>query len=241
MIRGYCMNIIVLYVGSSLLAPLKNAEREINRAHNLGLRVAAYNFGSPLSDREWLEVEQDLGEANIVFVIHVMDGENASRLVNALERFKDRHDAVVVINCMPELMRRTRMGRLNVNALAGKRERSKAGALLRTAGSWIGTQARRGKSNRGHGQYLKLVDRLPGILNFVPTAGVLTDAKHYLYLFCYFLQPTPANIQSMLLYSLVHYASDERLREIRVPKPEQMPSVAIYHPDARSLFQSFTE
>jgi cobalamin biosynthesis Mg chelatase CobN len=89
---------------------------------------------------------------------------------------------------------------------------------------------------QGHGQYLKLVDRLPGILKFVPTAGALTDAKHYLYLFCYFLQPTPANIQSMLLYSLVHYVRDERLKKIRVPKPEQMPSVAIYHPERRRCF-----
>ena len=107
------MNITVLYVGSSLLAPLKNAEREINRVHKLGLRVAAYNFGSPLSDSEWNEVENDLQQANVVFVIHVMDGENASRLLTALEKFKDRHDAVVVINCMPELMRRTRMGKLD--------------------------------------------------------------------------------------------------------------------------------
>jgi magnesium chelatase subunit H len=168
-----------------------------------------------------------------------MDGENASRLVNTLERFKDRYDAVVVINCMPELMRQTRMGRLNVNALAGKRERRKGETLLRSIGSWIGNQARRGKSTRNHTQYLKLVDRLPGILKFVPTAGALTDAKHYLYLFCYFLQPTPANIQSMLLYSLVHYVDDKRLKKLRVPKPEQTPSVAIYHPEARSLFESF--
>src|SRR5215204_5125971 len=237
------MNITVLYVGSSLLAPLKNAEREVNRVHNLGLRVAAYNFGSPLSDREWLDVEGDLENANVVFVIHVMDGENASRLVAALERFKDRHDAVVVINCMPELMRRTHMGRLNVNALAGKRERGKGETLLRSVGSWIGSQAKRGKSNRGHGQYLKLVDRLPGILKFVPTAGALTDAKHYLFLFCYFLQPTPANIQAMLLYALVQYVKDERLKKIKLrgPKPEQMPSVAIYHPAAPALFRSFAD
>ena len=233
------MNITVLYVGSSLLAPLKNAEREINRAHKLELRVAAYNFGAPLSDREWLDVERDLDEANVVFIIHVMDGENASRLVTALERFKDRHDAVVVINCMPDLMRRTRMGRLNVNALAGNQERGKGATLLRSVGSWIGSQAKRGKSNRGHSQYLKLVDRLPGILKFVPTAGALTDAKHYLYLFCYFLQPTPMNIQSMLLYSLVHYVDDQHLKNIRVAPPEQTPSVAIYHPEARSLFESF--
>src|SRR6185295_116382 len=122
------MNITVLYVGSSLLAPLKSAEREINRAHRLDLRVAAYNFGSPLDDGEWQEVDRDLSQANVVFVIHVMDGENASRLVAALETYKDRHDAVVVINCMPELMRHTRMGRLDVSRLA-------------STGGWIGRRA----------------------------------------------------------------------------------------------------
>jgi magnesium chelatase subunit H len=228
------MNITVLYVGSSLLAPLKNAEREINRVHNLGLCVAAYNFGSALSDREWEEVEDDLKDANVVFVIHVMDGENATRLVAALDKYK-HFDAVVVINCMPELMRLTRLNHLDISSFG------KSGKLLKSVGSWVGAQAKRGKSKRGHGQYLKFVDRLPGILKFVPAAGALGDAKHYLYLFCYFIQPTPQNIQSMLLYALVHYVRDERLKKIRVPKPEQMPSVAIYHPAAPALFQTFAE
>jgi magnesium chelatase subunit H len=232
------MKIVVLYVGSSLLAPLKEAEREINRAHKLDLRVSAFNFGSPLGDREWIEVEEDLKTSNIVFVIHVMDGENATRLISTLDRITN--DAVIVINCMPELMRRTRMGRLDIATL-GSKQNGKGGKLLRSVGSWVGSQARRGKSKdkRSHTQYLKLVDRLPGILKFVPTAGALTDAKHYLYLFCYFLQPTPQNIQSMLFYALKHYVRDERLKKIRVPQPEQMPSVAIYHPDAPSLFQTF--
>ena len=60
------MNITVLYVGSSLLAPLKQAEREINREHALGLRVAAYNFGASLTEDEWLEVERDLSAADLV-------------------------------------------------------------------------------------------------------------------------------------------------------------------------------
>ena len=113
------MNITVLYVGSSLLSPLKDAEREINRAYQLDLRVAAYNFGSPLPERDWQEVDRDLSKANVVFVIHVIDGENAARLIPALELYKDRHNAVIVINCMPELMRRTRMGRLDIGALTG--------------------------------------------------------------------------------------------------------------------------
>lgn len=223
------MKITVLYVGSSLLAPLKSAEREINRVHDLDLRVAAYNFGSPLSNDEWQEVESDLEDTNIVFVIHVMDGENGSRLISALERLKNHHDAIIVINCMPDLMRRTRMGKLDVGSFAG----------------WMSRYAKREKSDRAknHGQYLKLIKRLPGILKFVPTAGSLTDAKHYLYLFCYFLQPTPANIRAMLLYAIKHYVRDERLKrkKLRVAEPESMPSVAIYHPEAARLFETFAD
>src|SRR5690242_8206572 len=222
------MKIVVMYVGSSLLAPLKNAEREINRAHDLDLRVAAYNFGSPLSDSEWTEVEGELADANLVFVIHVMDGENASRLVRALD--SRQHDAVIVINCMPELMRHTRMGRLDV-------------ARLGLVSSWL-KRSKTGKRKTderrtNHGHYLKLVDRLPGLLRFIPTAGAFTDAKHYLNLFCYFLQPTPANIQSMLLYALKHYVDDPRLKRLMLSAPQQVPSVAIYHPDAPQLFETF--
>jgi len=218
------MNITVLYVGSSLLAPLKNAEREINCAYSLDLRVAAYNFGSPLTDSDWTEVERDLAQANVVFVIHVMDGENASRLVKTLEGRK--YDAVIVINCMPELMRHTRMGRLNIEK-------------LRSVSGWFGSKSKADKKRTNHGKYLKLVDRLPKVLKFVPTTGALTDAKNYLYLFCYFLQPTPANIQSMLLYSLKHYVRDARLKSVKLDAPQQAPSVAIYHPDAPKLFETF--
>src|SRR5437016_938399 len=45
----------------------------------------------------------------------------------------------------------------------------------------------------------------------------------------------------MLLYALNHYVPDKRLQriKIRIPQPEHMPSVAIYHPEAPALFESF--
>ena len=242
------MQITVLYVGSSLLGPLKNAEREINRDYKLDLRVAAHNFGAPLSETEWQIVRDDVQQAHLVFVIHVMDGENATRLIPLLAEFQNRHHAVIVINCMPELMRRLRLGKLDVSRVIGdrtERATNDAGArplqLLATVGSWIGKQARGKRRNGNHAQYLKLVDRLPGILRFVPNTGALRDAKNYLSLFCYFLQPTPANIRSMLLFALKHYVPDERLsnKKIRIPAPERAPSVAIYHPGATDLFDSF--
>jgi magnesium chelatase subunit H len=253
----------VLYVGSSLLAPLKNAERELNRDHRLGLRLTAFNFGFPLDDIEWSEVDDNLSDADLVFVIHVMDGENGARLIPALEKYQARHRAVIVINCMPDLMRRLRMGRLNATKLfarsaeatamgapgdAAKSQTRRTMRLFGTAGSWVGRQVRSRRSNgkpenRGHTQYLKLIDRLPGILKFVPSAGALRDVKNYLNIFCYFLQPTPANIRSMVLYALKEYVPDERLRtaKVQAAPPEQLPSVAIYHPDASKLFESFEE
>src|SRR5205085_3099534 len=215
------MKTTVLYVGSSLLAPLRHAEGEINRRHALGLRVAAHNLGAPLAADEWAVAERDLAESVVVFVIHVTDGENAARLIPLLKRFEGLHRAVVVINCMPELMRRTRMGKLRFGGAGrgtgeeasvegdGKKERATEGRarrLVRGVGSWMGEQARSRRNGKGarHTQYLKLVERVPALLRFVPGAGRLRDVKHYLYLFCYFLQPTPANIRSMLLYALKH-------------------------------------
>ncbi|MGH9428380.1 MAG: cobaltochelatase subunit CobN, partial [Terriglobia bacterium] len=192
-----------------------------------------------------------------------MDGENAARLVPALERYRKRHHAVIVINCMPGLMRRTRMGSLDVvrffgndstdkeqgrRGEANKRTFRRVVRLFSAAGSWIGRQARGTGSNgdsrkrrHGHGQYLKLVDKLPNILRFVPTAGRLCDVKNYLYIFCYFLQPTPRNIRAMVLFALKHYVphGESRKLKIDIPAPEAMPSVAIYHPEAPRLFETF--
>lgn len=253
------MNVTVLYIGSSLLAPLKQAEREINRDLNAELRVAAYNFGAALADSEWHEVERDLSMADIVFVIHVMDGENAARLLHLLETYRERHRAVVVINCMPELMRRTRMGKLDFARMFGKKvkgdevladseeaRQGRAGKLARNVASWMGEQARarnerRGGRKRSHTSYLKLVDRMPLLLKLVPNAGRLRDLKNYLYLFCYFLQPTPANIRSMVLCALKEYVPDKRLARANIPPPESQPSVAIYHPDAPALFETYED
>lgn len=245
------MKITILYVGSSLLAPLREAEREIERRYHLGLHVMAFNLGAPLDESSWCDVERDVSEAEIVFVIHVTDGENATRLCALLNRYEAQHRAVIVINCMPDLMRRTRMNRLrfggsaaddegSVKKSAEHRHSGMAKRLVSRVGAWMGeqTRARRGKS-KGHTQYLRYIERLPALLKLVPNAGRLRDIKHYLNLFCYFLQPTPANIRAMLLYSLKYYAADKRLSQIELPTPESLPAVAIYHTDAPALFESF--
>src|SRR5262245_14737112 len=245
------MKVTVLYVGSSLLRPLRNAEREVSRAYQFDINVMTYNFAAPFTELQWSEIEHAVAQSDVVFVIHVIDGENAARLVPLLDRHR-RDRTIIVINCMPDLMRRTRMGKLDLGRLPGSsRKRAQAegsdnydteehpSSLIRAVTSWIGRQAKNGKAN-GHGRadYLKWVDRLPSLLRFVPNAGPLGDAKNYLLIVSYFLQPTPRNIQSMILCALKYYGADDWLKVIEIPPPETLPSVAIYHPDAPRLFES---
>jgi magnesium chelatase subunit H len=231
------MKVAVLYVGSSLLKSLRRAEHDINKRYGLGLTIAAHNCTLPLSDSAWAGVERDLEQAGIVFVIHVTDTENGLRTCGVLDRLRSRHRAVIVINCMRDLMQRTRMGDHALFKIFDSKEQP----FLHKLGSWMAGYARAHRANGGQRkpeQYLKLVEQAFAILRFVPAIGALGDIKHYLTLYCYFLQPTPANIRSMILYAVKHYAPG-RGKRIRIDPPEARPVAGIYHPDAESLFESF--
>ena len=240
------MKITVLYVGTSLLAPLKKAEAEINNLYSLGLQVATHNCGAPLTAIEWQDADRDISESEIVFIIHVTDSDNANKITSALNALGEKQ-TVIAFNCMPDLMRRTRMGKLDFSKLMNSREgrdrQSERASknLLKRVGYWMAEQmkSRNGKhTQRRTGSYLKLITRLPSILRFVPGTGKVKDVKNYLYLFCYFLQPTPKNIRSMLLFAIKDY-SVEDLGRLKIDAPESVPVEGIYHPDAPELFSTF--
>jgi len=246
------MKIVVNYVGSSLLSPLKQAERDINRQNKLDLHIAPYNCGGALDDAQWNSMAADMADADIVFVIHVTDSDSANRIISFLSKNKRRHHAVIAINCMPDLMRQTRLGKLDLQQMIkpkktdgeSQSKTSTGRSLVKKLSTWMAdfTKSKDGKTrqSKSHnlGSYRKLIDRLPKILRFVPGAGKLGDIKHYLFLFCYFLQPTPNNIRSMILYAIKHYVPGHSNR-LDVPSPEIMPAVGVYHPDAPKLFDSF--
>lgn len=251
------MKITVFYVGSSLLAPLRRAESDINAQHQPGLQVATYNCGAPLTEPQWNLAESDLAGSDLVFVIHVTEGENAARIASALDRDRKRHGAVIAFNCMPELMRRVRMGKLDFGKLikpAAGHHQSAADtsgqSAARKLATWMSDFVKGGTPNKSDqppkrggppknaDQYVKLIGRLPSILKFVPSAGKLGDIKNYLLLFGYFLQPTPNNIRSMLLCAIKHYTPGDH-HSIKIEPAEAMPVMGIYHPDASKLFETF--
>ncbi|HXG94382.1 MAG TPA: cobaltochelatase subunit CobN [Blastocatellia bacterium] len=244
------MKTTVLYVGTSLLAPLRRAESEINKLYSLNLTAAAHNCGAPLTEDEWQIARRDINESEIVFIIHVTDSENSARILAALNEAANRNKTVIAFNCMADLMRRTRMGKLDFAALMKPRNKqadeASGHSVVKRLAMWMNDFVR----SRGHskdsssekppakaGSYVGLINRLPALLRFIPSAGRLRDIKNYILLFCYFLQPTPRNIQMMLLYAVKHYvAGNDR---IKTDAPETLPAVALYHPDASKLFETF--
>ena len=250
------VRVVVFYVGSSILAPLRRAESEI-REHGLELNLAAHNGGAAWSEPEWEAALEDLAGAHLVLVMHLTDSDNSRRLLEALDRFRHRHHAVIVFNCLADLMGRTRMGKLDLGRLMATLKRSGRRAarpasglsLAHRLGTWMSElMSRRTASRSGGGAatrggrfnaYHKLAARLPGILKFVPGAGKLRDIKNYLILYCHFLQPTPKNIRSMLLHAVKHYVPGHATLASPDP-PEVRPSTGLYHPLAPELFESFS-
>ncbi|MEK6325274.1 MAG: DUF3479 domain-containing protein [Acidobacteriota bacterium] len=241
------VKITVFYVGTSLLAPLGRAESDINAQHGLGLQVATCNCGAPLTEAEWNSAESDVGDSDLVFVIHVTEGENAVRIAAALDRYRNRHSAVIAFNCMPELMRRLRMGKLDFGKLMKPRaSRDQAASetsgqsIARKLATWMADFVKGRTTADGSGeapkrvgppanadQYVKLIGRLPSILKFVPSAGKLRDTKNYLLLFGYFLQPTPNNIRSMLLCAITQYVPGDH-HSIKIESAEAMPVIGLF-------------
>ena len=239
------MQVTVLYVGSSLAAPLRQAERDIHQRHRLDLRLALHNCTLPLGETEWSAVERDLEGADIVFLVHVTEPENSARIAAALDHYRPRHHAVIVINCLGDLMRRTSLGQLDFfRRWAGSpegRQPAAARRLARKLGSWMSAYARaRGKGRPHHGQYLAFLRHLPTILRFIPAVGPLADLRHYLTLYSYCVQPTPGNIRSMILYAARHYVPGFD-RKVLPDPPESRPVMGVYHPDAPHLFESFEQ
>src|SRR5262249_46356327 len=157
--------------------------------------------GDSITDAAWVTAERDILTSDIVFIIHVTNAENGTRIISALQNRlpgsaapteaggslksdlpRAGSQTVIAINCMPELMRLTRIGKLDFSALMkskagrGESESKEASAhnLTRKLGSWMADSIRRRKNSEGHQkssglqQYTSLIGRMPAILRFLP-------------------------------------------------------------------------
>lgn len=230
------MKVVVFCVGSSLPASLRRAERALRAQGAEDLVVVCHNATLPMDAESWAAAESDLGEAELVFIAHVTDPDNAMRIAAALDRWGRRHRAVIVFNSMPALMRHTRLGAYQPLAASGS---GPAARLVTRLGAWMMSYAR--SRARGHRQrperYLELLEQVSRLATWLPGRGRLGEVKRYVQFYNYFMQPSPENIRSMLALALCSYVPGyERLP---AAAPVNYPATGIYHPEAPGLFPNF--
>jgi len=157
----------------------------------------------------------DILVANMLFM-----EDHIQPILPALQARRDHCDAMVCCMSSPEVVRLTRMGRLDMEAAP-----SGPLALLKRLRGGQG-----GPKTPG-AQQLTLLRRLPQILRFIP--GTAQDLRAYFLALQYWLAGSEENVVNMVRFLVDRYAGGPRnvLRgTLKASAPAEYPEVGVYHP-----------
>ena len=159
--------------------------------------------------------------ADILFVSMLFLEDHIRAVMPALVERREKCDAMLCCMSAGEVVRLTRLGRLDMSA-----EATGAMALLkRLRGS-----AGKGGASSGKGQ-MKMLRRLPKLLRFIP--GTAQDLRAYFLGLQYQLAGSQENLANLLRMLVERYAAGPRRPvpgAIHAAPPTQYPDVGLYHP-----------
>jgi magnesium chelatase subunit H len=162
--------------------------------------------------------------ADVLIVTMLFMEEHFLPVMDLLERRRSEVDAMVCAMSAPEVVRLTRLGKLDMS-------RPASGALAfikRLRGSGKPGAAPSGGSGE---KQMKMLRRLPRILRFIP--GTAQDLRAYFLCLQYWLGGSEDNMTNMVLSVVNRYAAGPRqpLRgRLEAAEPVEYPEVGVYHP-----------
>lgn len=168
---------------------------------------------------------EDLAGANFVAVTQIFPEEMAREIVPTLQQHRDRYDALLCVLSSPDLVKLTRLGRLNMAEEESRSAWSPIALLKKLRG-----QRSEGRSP-GERQ-MQMLRLLPRVLRFIP--GTAQDVRAYFLSLQYWLSGSESNLANLIRLHLQRYASGPRasLRaRVSAQNPETYPEIGLYHPD----------
>ncbi|HLY64401.1 MAG TPA: cobaltochelatase subunit CobN, partial [Chloroflexota bacterium] len=218
------MKITFLVVERSFLTSLRQAAAEIRDGQQIDLELAVHVLPDLKGDGAWQTIAADVSSSLAVFAVHVTDEAAAAQVGVALERALGSRLplAFVPLNCTASLMRHVRLGKLD---LAGQRGFMSA----------FGKLIRRPSGRRSAESFAAFAGRVSRWLRFAPGRG--QEFRAYLQLYSYYLNSSPENLRSLLLFVLRRYGD----LEVAVDPPREYPTASLYHPDAPRLFEELDD
>ena len=178
---------------------------------------AAADWNDPHSLQRCID---SIERADIIVATMLFMEEHAQAVLPAIRARRDRCDAVLGCMSAPEIVRLTRIGRLD---MAGQK-RGAFDFLKRLRGG--------GKpSETGGARQLAMLRRIPRILRYIP--GPAQDVRAYFLTLQYWLAGSDENIANLVRFLANRYAggANAGLRgALKTEPPVEYPEVGIYHP-----------
>ncbi|KAH0468643.1 hypothetical protein IEQ34_001875 [Dendrobium chrysotoxum] len=170
----------------------------------------------------------DLATANIFIGSLIFVEELALKVKTAVEKERDRMDAVLVFPSMPEVMRLNKLGSFSMSQLG--QSKSPFFQLFK-----------RKKQGAGFAEsMLKLVRTLPKVLKYLPSDKA-QDARLYILSLQFWLGGSPENLENFLKMISGSYIPALKTAKIEYSDPVLFLDSGIWHPMAPSMYDDAKE
>jgi magnesium chelatase subunit H len=173
---------------------------------------------------------QSIGKSNIVVATMLFMEEHAEAVAPAMQARRDHCDAILGCMSAPQIVKLTRLGRLNMDG-------SKRGAF-----DFLKKLRGRKPNETGGASQLAMLRRLPKILRFLP--GSAQDLRAYFLTLQYWLAGSDENVANLVRCLINRYASGAHAQlrgALTVEAPIEYPDVGVYHPRLKGRVSASTQ
>ncbi|MFD1509901.1 magnesium chelatase subunit H [Lacimonas salitolerans] len=212
-------NIVIITMDSHAAGPVARAGIKLVQDFpglTVSVHAAAEWAETPdaLAETKARIAEADMIVANLLFL-----EEHIKPIIDDLHAVRDRLDGMVGVIADAEIIRMTRLGKLDMS--------KPASGLMKLMKRLRGSS--KPSSDSGE-KRMKQLRRLPKILKRIP--GKAQDLRSWFLVMQYWLGGSDDNIEQMVRYLLGKYARTRpQWLGAEAAEPQEYPEVALYHPD----------
>ncbi|KAL5719719.1 magnesium chelatase [Ranunculus cassubicifolius] len=223
------VKIVYVVLEAQYQASLSEAVRNLNGLReNASYEVVGYLVEELRDVNNYNNFCKDLEDANIFIGSLIFVEELAQKVKIAVEKERDRLDAVLVFPSMPEVMRLNKLGSFSMSQLG--QSKSPFFQLFK-------------KKKQGAGfadSMLKLVRTLPKVLKYLPSDKA-QDARLYILSLQFWLGGSPDNLQNFVKMISGNYVPALKQAKMEYSDPVLFLDTGIWHPLAPCMYDDVKE
>ncbi|XP_024026565.1 LOW QUALITY PROTEIN: magnesium-chelatase subunit ChlH, chloroplastic [Morus notabilis] len=223
------VKIVYVVLEAQYQSALTSAVKSLNdNKRYASFEVVGYLVEELRDEKTYQTFCKDLEDANIFIGSLIFVEELALKVKSAVEKERDRLDAVLVFPSMPEVMRLNKLGSFSMSQLG--QSKSPFFQLFKKK-----------KSSAGFADsMLKLVRTLPKVLKYLPSDKA-QDARLYILSLQFWLGGSPDNLQNFLKMISGSYVPALKGTKIEYSDPVLYLDSGIWHPLAPCMYDDVKE